>query len=312
MKIYQCIHDFEAVAHPIVTIGTFDGVHLGHQAIFSKMKEEAKKTGGETVVITFFPHPRLVLYQDSVNLKFINTREKKIERLEKIDIDHLIIIPFTKEFAQNSSEQFVTDYVVKYVHPDKVIIGYDHHFGKNREGNIQLLESLKHKFGYEVKEVPPFYVGGLPVSSTRIRNLLHTGNVKEANRMLGYEYAITGSVVRGNAIGHKIGFPTANLEIPNEYKLIAANGVYACRVLIGDRLFKGMSNIGVRPTIDHGDLTIEVNIFNFDEDIYGRKITIQFVDRLRDEKKFENLEALKAQLAKDKKHSNTILKTALF
>jgi riboflavin kinase/FMN adenylyltransferase len=300
VKIYQCIRDFEAVAHPIVTIGTFDGVHLGHQAIFSKMKEEAGRTGGETIVITFFPHPRLVLYQDSVNLKFINTREKKIERLEKIGIDHLIIIPFTKEFARNSSEQFVTDYVVKYVHPAKVIIGYDHHFGKNREGNFQLLERLKQKLGYEVEEVPPFYVDGAPVSSTRIRDLLHDGNVKEANRMLGYEYAITGKVVRGQRIGHKIGFPTANLEIPNEYKLITANGVYVCRVLLGNRILKGMGNIGVRPTIDHGDLTIEVHIFDFDEDIYDEKITIQFVDRLRDEKKFENLEALKAQLAKDK------------
>jgi len=300
LKIYQCIQDFEATARSIVTIGTFDGVHLGHQAIFSKMKEEAARTGGETVVITFFPHPRLVLYQDSVDLKFINTREKKIERLEKVGIDHLVIIPFTKEFARNSSEQFITDYVVKYVHPAKIIIGYDHHFGKNREGNIQFLEKLKHKFGYEVEEVPPFYVEDAPVSSTRIRNLLHDGNVKEANRMLGYEYAITGKVVRGQRIGHKIGYPTANLEIPNEYKLITANGVYACRVLLGDRMLKGMGNIGVRPTIDHGDLTIEVNIFDFDEDIYDEEITIQFVDRLRDEKKFEGLEALKAQLAKDK------------
>jgi len=307
LKIYQCIQDFEAVAHPIVTIGTFDGVHLGHQAIFSKMKEEAQKTGGETVVITFFPHPRLVLYQDSVNLKFINTREKKIERLEKVGIDHLIIIPFTREFAQNSSEQFITDYVVKYVHPAKVIIGYDHHFGKNREGNIELLERLKNKFGYKVEEVPPFYVDGAPVSSTRIRDLLHEGNVKDANRMLGYDYAITGEVVRGKALGRKIGYPTANLELPNEYKLIAANGVYACRVLMGERTFKGMGNIGVRPTIDHGDLTIEVNIFDFDEFIYGEKITIEFVDRLRDEKKFKDLEALKAQLAKDKELAISIL-----
>ncbi len=300
MKIYQCIQDFEAVARPIVTIGTFDGVHLGHQAIFSKMKKEAEKTGGETVVITFSPHPRLVLYKDSVNLKFINTREKKIERLEKVGIDHLIIIPFTKEFARNSSEQFIADYVVKYVHPAKVIIGYDHHFGKNREGSIRLLEGLKKQFGYEVEEVRPLYVNGAPVSSTRIRNLLHDGNVKEANRMLGYEYAITGKVVRGQRIGHKIGYPTANLEIPNEYKLITANGVYACRVLLENRILKGMGNIGVRPTIDHGDLTIEVNIFDFDEDIYGENITIQFVDRLRDEKKFKGLEELKVQLAKDK------------
>jgi riboflavin kinase/FMN adenylyltransferase len=307
LKIYQCIEDFKAVPHPIVTIGTFDGVHLGHQAIFSKMKEEARKMGGETVVITFFPHPRLVLYQDSTNLKFINTREKKIERLEKIGIDHLVIIPFTKEFARNSSEKFISDYVVKYIHPSKIIIGYDHHFGKNREGNIALLERLKAKFGYEVEEVPPYYVDGAAVSSTRIRNLLHEGNVKAANKMLGYEYAITGEVVRGKALGRKIGYPTANLELPDEYKLIAANGVYACRVLVRNQTLKGMGNIGVRPTIDHGDLTIEVNIFDFDEEIYGEKITIEFVDRLRDEKKFKDIDALKKQLAKDKEMSIKIL-----
>jgi riboflavin kinase/FMN adenylyltransferase len=300
LKIYQDIKDFQGVKNPIVTIGTFDGVHLGHQSIFSQMKKEAQRVNGETVVITFFPHPRLVLYQDSVNLKFINTREKKIERLQKSGVDHLIIIPFTKAFAQNSSEQFISDYVVKYVHPRMIIIGYDHHFGKDREGNIVLLERLKSRYGYEVQEVPPFYVDGSPVSSTRIRNLLHEGNVKEANRMLGYDYAITGEVVRGKALGRKIGYPTANIEIPDEYKLIAANGVYACRVLIGNQIYKGMGNIGVRPTIDHGDLTIEVNIFNFDQDIYGEKITIEFVDRLRDEKKFKDINALKKQLAKDK------------
>ncbi len=300
MKVYHCISDFEAVQHPIVTIGTFDGVHLGHQAIFKQMKAEANRCGGETVVITFFPHPRLVLYRDSIDLKFINTQEKKLERLQRAGIDHLIIIPFTREFSRNSSEAFISDYVVKYVHPEKVIIGYDHHFGKNREGNLELLEKVKNKYGFEVEEVPPFFVKDVAVSSTRIRNLLHEGNVREANEMLGYEYAIAGKVVHGNSIGHSIGFPTANIEIANEYKLIAANGVYACRVLVDGKIYKGMGNIGVRPTIDHGDLTIEINIFDFDKNIYGETIVIQFVDRMRDEKKFKDLNALKSQLAKDK------------
>ncbi len=307
MKIYQCISDFKDIPHPVVTIGTFDGVHLGHQSIFKKMKEEASRIGGQTVVITFFPHPRLVLYQDSTQLKFINTQEKKIERLEKSGIDHLIIIPFTKEFSKNSSEEFISNYVVKYVHPEMIIIGYDHHFGKNREGNISLLNKIKEKYHFQVSQVEPYYVDDKPVSSTRIRTLLHHGAVKEANQLLGYEYAITGKVVHGYGIGHNLGFPTANIEIPNEYKLIAANGVYACRVLINGQMYKGMGNIGVRPTIDHGNLTIEVNIFDFNQDIYNKSIMIQFVDRLRDEKKFDNLAALKAQLEIDKKSSLQIL-----
>lgn len=307
MKVYHGIQEFKPVNHPIVTIGTFDGVHLGHQAIFEQMKKEAVRLGGETVLITFSPHPRLVLYEDSRNLKFINTQAKKLDQIEKAGIDHLIIIPFTKEFAKNSSQDFIAHYVVEYVHPEMIIIGYDHHFGKNREGNIALLESLKEKYHYQVTQVSPFYVDGQPVSSTRIRNLLKSGDLSEANKMLGYEYSLTGEVIRGNSIGHKLGFPTANIKIPNEFKLIAANGVYACRALIEGKIYKGISNIGVRPTIDHGDLAIEINIFDFDKDIYGEIITIFFVSRLRDEVKFETLDALKEQLVKDREHSLSIL-----
>ena len=307
MKIYHCISDFKPIPHTVITIGTFDGVHLGHQAIFQKMRKEAHKIGGQTVVITFYPHPRLVLYQDSVHLKFINTQQKKIERLESAGIDHLIIIPFTHEFSRNTSEEFIAHYVMKYVQPEKIIIGYDHHFGKNREGNIKLLNSIKDKYHFKVEQVSPYFVEDIPVSSTRIRKLLHEGNVMKANCLLGYEYAITGKVVYGNGIGHGLGFPTANIEIASEYKLIAANGVYACRILIDHTIYKGMSNIGVRPTINHGELTIEVNIFDFNKDIYGKTIMIQFVDRLRDEQKFKDLEALKEQLRKDKEMTLRLL-----
>jgi riboflavin kinase/FMN adenylyltransferase len=307
LKVYNCIKDFKPIRNAIVTIGTFDGVHLGHQAIFSKMKEEAKKRNGATVLITFSPHPRFVLQKDSQNLKFINTYQKKLERIEKAGIDHLVVIEFTREFANNSSEDFIKDYVVKYVNPELIIIGYDHHFGKNREGNIDLLEKIKDHYGFDVIQVPPYYVDGQPVSSTRIRKLLEVGNVQEANLMLGYEYALTGKVVRGNAIGRTLGFPTANIETPKEYKLIAANGVYACRTIIKGKLYNGMSNIGVRPTIDHGELTIEIHIFDFDEDIYDETITILFVDRLRDEKKFDSLDALKEQLVKDREQSKQLL-----
>jgi len=307
VKIYNCIKDFKPVNKPVVTIGTFDGVHLGHQAIFGKMKQEAEKIGGETVVITFFPHPRIVLGLNSKNLKFINTQEKKINRIDAAGIDHLVIVSFTKQFSGLSSEDFLRDLVIQKIKPAKVIIGYDHHFGKNREGSFELLSKMGAAFGFEVEEVEAQLAGGTTVSSTKIRKLLEEGEVGQANELLGYEYSITGKVVKGQAIGHTLGFPTANIEISDEYKLIAAVGVYACRVEWMGKMYKGMSNIGFRPTIDHGELTIEVNIFDFETDIYGETITISFVERMRDEKKFDNLEALTAQLVKDKEATLKIL-----
>jgi len=307
MKIYNCIKDFKPVNNPVVTIGTFDGVHLGHQAIFKKMRREADKINGETVVITFFPHPRIVLGLDSSNLKFINTQEKKINRIDESDIDHLVIVSFTKQFARLSSEEFLRDLVIEKIKPAKVIIGYDHHFGKNREGSFELLSKMGEEFGFEVEEVEAQLAGGTTVSSTKIRTLLEEGEVQKVNELLGYEYSITGKVVKGKSIGRKLGFPTANIEIADEYKLIAAIGVYACRVHWMGRCYKGMSNIGFRPTINHGELTIEVNIFDFNKNIYDEEITISFVKRMRDEKKFESLEALTTQLVKDKKAALKIL-----
>ncbi len=303
MKIYNCIKDFEPVDNAVITIGTFDGVHLGHQAIFKKMKEEAAKINGKTVVVTFYPHPRIVLGLDSKNLKFINTQEKKINRIEEAGIDYLVIINFTKEFARLSSEEFIRDFVHEKIRPIKIITGYDHHFGKDREGSYDLLLKIGKELGFEVEKVDAVYVNDVKVSSTRIRDLLKAGKIREANSFLGYEYSITGKVVTGKSIGHDLGFPTANIEVADEYKLIAAVGVYACRVVYMGQLYKGMSNIGYRPTIDKGDLTIEVHIFHFDKQIYGEEITICFVDRMRDEKKFKNREALKAQLAKDRENA---------
>jgi riboflavin kinase/FMN adenylyltransferase len=306
MKISNCLREFEPVPNAVVTVGTFDGVHLGHRAIFDKMKAKAKEIGGETVVITFYPHPRIVLGLDSENLKFINTQEKKINRIEDAGIDHLIIIPFNKEFASLSSEEFIR-LILDKINPKVVVIGYDHHFGKGREGSFELLSEIGKKEGFEVIRVEALYMDGVPISSTKIRDLLKAGKVALANKYLGYEYSITGKVVRGQSIGHILGFPTANIEVADEYKLIAAVGVYACRVEYMGRVYKGMSNIGYRPTIDHGDLTIEVNIFDFNQQIYGEQITITFVDRLRDEKKFKDREALKAQLTKDRETALKIL-----
>ena len=300
MKIYNCINDFKPVENTVVTIGTFDGVHLGHKAIFEKMRNEALKIDGETVVITFFPHPRIVLGLDSSGLKFINTQERKINRLEEAGIDHLIIVSFTKQFAGMSSEEFIEKLVVEKIKPAKLIIGYDHHFGKNRSGSFDELQKMGKTHGFTVESVEEQKTNDYTVSSTKIRKLLNSGRVSAANKLLGYEYSITGKVVMGNQIGRTIGFPTANISIADEYKLIAAVGVYACRVTWMRKTYKGMSNIGYRPTINHGELTIEVNIFDFDEEIYDEQITIFFVDRMRNEEKFINLEALKNQLAIDK------------
>ena len=312
MKIYNCIKDFKPVNNAVVTIGTFDGVHLGHQAVFNQMKVEATKISGETVVVTFYPHPRIVLEQENSNLKFIKTQEKKIQHIEKAGIDHLIIVEFTKEFAKTTSEVFIKNLIIDIIHPKILIIGYDHQFGNNREGSFELLNRLGKQSGFDVKQVDAKNIGKTTISSTKIRDLLIQGDITVANKLLGHEYSITGKVVRGQSIGHNIGFPTANIEVSDEYKLIAAVGVYACRVHYMDETYEGMANIGFRPTIDKVNIlnvwiTIEVNIFDFNKVIYGKDITISFVKRMRDEHKFENIEALKTQLALDKINTLKIL-----
>lgn len=307
MKIHENIETFPAINNPVITIGTFDGVHIGHRAIFDKMKEEAVKIGAETVVITFFPHPRIVLGLDNSQLRFINRQNKKIELLEKAGIDHLIIIKFTKEFSLKTSDEFIKGLVIEKLKPAIIVIGYDHHFGKNREGNYHLLEVYSRQYGFKLVQVQAQIIDDITVSSSKIRKLLEAGNVKEANALLGYVYSISGKVVHGKSIGKDIGFPTANIETGDEYKLIAAVGVYACLIECRGKMYKGMSNIGFRPTIDQGDLTIEVNIFDFGQQIYDEEITIYFVERLRNEKKFESLQALVEQLHKDRKHTLSIL-----
>jgi len=307
VKTYNCIKDFSSAKNTVVTIGAFDGVHLGHQEVFKQMLNEAEKIDGETVVITFSPHPRIVLGKDNTNLKFIKTERNKLQCIENAGIDHLIIVEFTKEFASIPSDVFIKDYIVNYIHPKVFIIGHDHQFGSNREGSKDVLELLSKKYGFVVKRVEAHDIDGVTISSTKIRNLLTEGNITEANKLLGHEYSITGKVIRGQSIGHNIGFPTANIKVADEYKLIAAVGVYACRVHCLGKTYKGMSNIGHRPTIDNGDLAIEVNIFDFNSVIYGKEITISFVKRMRDEVKFENIEALKTQLALDKIEAQRIL-----
>jgi len=308
IKTYLDINEFTGAKNPVVTIGTFDGVHVGHQAIIKTMLEEARKIDGETVLVTFDPHPRVVIHPDSKNLKFITTQRRKFELLEKLGIHHLIIIKFTREFAKTSSADFIRYYLVEKIGCRKLIVGYDHHFGKNRLGDFNTMYDLGNVFGFDVERVAAQDVKNIAVSSTKIRKALEEGKIHKANSLLGYVYSITGKVVEGQKIGRKIGFPTANIEVEDVFKLIAANGVYASKIEIKGQFFNGMSNIGVRPTLNGKDLTIEVNIFDFNRDIYGETISIFFVDRIRDEKRFENLTELKKQLQRDRTIVLNILK----
>ena len=310
MNIYKNIIQARNIPNAVVTIGTFDGVHLGHQAIFKEMRRLAEAQGGETVVVTFHPHPRQVLNIGKETLRFICSTEEKLEKFEAAGIDHVVIIPFTKEFASTPSDQFIKQFILDRLHPAAIVVGYDHHFGKNRMGDWPMLCELSQQYGFQAVQVEAQYVQGVAVSSTKIRNALSVGNVKLANELLGYPYSVSGTVVVGNKIGRTLGFPTANLDIPDEYMMINNPGVYACRTEIEGKTYQAMANTGSRPTIGDraaGDFIIEVNIFDFDGDLYGKTLKVWFVDRIRDEEKFPNLEALKAQLQRDREEAKKIL-----
>ena len=298
------------IKNAVVTIGTFDGVHLGHQAIFKEMRRLAKEIDGETVVVTFYPHPRQVLAIGTERLRFICSQEEKMKKIEEFGIDNVIVIPFTKEFASTPSEVFIKDYIINHIHPAVIVVGYDHHFGKNRMGDYEMLNQLGKRYGFRTEQVEAQYVNKVSVSSTKIRNFLWTGNVKAANELLGYHYSVTGTVVQGNQIGRTLGFPTANLDIPNEYLMINNPGVYACQTVIDGKTYNAMANTGLRPTIGdraEGDFIIEVNIFDFEGDLYGKTLKVWFIDRIRDEVKFNGLEALKAQLQQDREKAKAII-----
>ncbi|MEO8148720.1 MAG: bifunctional riboflavin kinase/FAD synthetase [Bacteroidia bacterium] len=318
LKIYNSIDEFIPVNDAVVTIGTFDGVHIGHQKIISRLKEIASTINGEVVVLTFFPHPRMVLFPDDHGLQLLNTMEEKKILLEKYGVDHLIIHPFSKQFSRLSSTEFVRDILVNKIGVKKLVIGYDHHFGRNREGSFNELTDLAPIYNFEVEQIPEQDVHDVAVSSTKIRNALLDGEVHIATEFLGYEYSLTGNVAEGNKIGRELGFPTANIKVEENYKLIPANGVYAVRVEIGNsekqqttnnkqQILSGALNIGTRPTFDNGERSIEVFIFDFDKDIYGETITITFAERLREELKFPDKESLIAQMHKDVENTKLIL-----
>lgn len=300
MKIYHGIDDFVRLNYAVVTSGTFDGVHVGHQKILSRLRETAEKNGGETVVITFWPHPRLVLHPEDTSLKLLNTFEEKAALLKAQGIHHLVRIPFTKEFSQLSSEEFITQIIVNTIGTRKLVIGHDHHFGKNREGSFEQLLADGPKYGFEVEEIPRQDIDHVGVSSTKIRMALEEGDIDTATHFLGNFYSLTGRVVMGDKLGRLLGYPTANIEVDTAYKLIPADGIYAVTVDHANKRYKGMLYIGNRPTVNGVKRNIEVNLFDFAQDIYGESLTVHFHKLIRGDIKFNDLEALKAQLHLDK------------
>ncbi|MBI1780540.1 MAG: bifunctional riboflavin kinase/FAD synthetase [Sphingobacteriales bacterium] len=301
MQVHRQLSQLPVFNKAVITIGSFDGVHTGHQQIIKQLKEEAANVGGETIIITFYPHPRKVIGSSKNDFNLLTTMDEKIELLNKEGIDHLVIVPFTRDFSDQPAVSYIKDFLGSNFHPHTIIIGYDHRFGKNREGDFSLLEKYKTEFGYEVKEIPEHVLNEVIVSSSKIREAILAGDVSTATDMLGYDYFFEGLVVHGDKRGRTIGFPTANLRMEDKEKLIPGNGVYAvtCQLSTVNRQLKGMMNIGVRPTVDGLRRMIEVNLFDFDEDIYGTLMKVQIVKRLRDEKKFSGLDELKQQLQND-------------
>lgn len=320
MKVYHDIHEFQPINNAVVTIGTFDGVHLGHRKIISRLQELARKTGGETVILTFFPHPRMILHPEDQDLKLITTIQEKAQLLEEMGIDHLIITPFSRDFSNLSAEEYIREMLVNRIGTKKIVIGYDHRFGKDRSGGLAELQKFAPVYGYEVEEISEQDVNEVAVSSSRIRKALLKTEINLANKFLGYTFFITGKVIRGDQIGRTLGYPTANLFVEESYKLIPADGIYAVTVevkgLNEERGFKndvsgnsrstphssllyGMAYIGHRPTINGMTRNIEVNIFDFNQDIYGQTLQMSFHAFIRHDVKFAGLEALKQQLGRD-------------
>ena len=320
MQVYHDIADFKRLANAVVTIGTFDGVHLGHRKIINRLKEVAAQNGGETVILTFFPHPRMILHPEDQNLKLITTIAEKAALLAELGIDHLIITPFSRDFSNLAAEDYVSEILVNRIGTKKIVIGYDHRFGKDRSGGLPELQAFAPRYGFEVEEIPEQDVNDVAVSSSRIRKSLLNGEIELADQFLGYPFFITGKVIRGDQIGRTLGYPTANLFIEENYKLIPADGIYAVEVALknssGEQknpdlvntpillprspLLRGMAYIGHRPTINGMTRNIEVNIFDFDQDIYNKTLQMSSHAFIRHDVKFAGLEELTIQLGRDK------------
>lgn len=308
MKVYRKLDDFKNVKKPIVTVGTFDGVHIGHQKIISRLKEIAQQKEGESVLLTFFPHPRMVIFPENNELKLINTLDEKIELLEQFGLDHLIILPFDKSFSRITPTEYIRDFLVNKINVSTLVIGYDHRFGRNREGSLELLTELAPVYGFDVEEITAQEIDEIKVSSTKIRNAILEGSIVTASDYLNHLFTLQGNVVKGEQIGRTIGYPTANILVEEPYKIIPKNGVYVIKGLIDGIVYDGMLNVGNRPTVSkETNQTIEAHFFELNKDIYNKKIKILFIKKLRNEKKYNSIADLKIQLKKDEVASLAIL-----
>lgn len=337
MKVHYDIESLPLFHNSVITIGTFDGVHMGHRQIINKLKEEAEAIQGETVIITFHPHPRKVISSTILGIRLINTLDEKIELLEQLEIDHLVVVPFTDAFANQEAEDYVQHFLVSKFHPHTIIIGYDHRFGKERKGDYLLLEKLAPVFNYQLKEIPKHVLDEISISSTRIREALLNGKIEVADKLLGYEFFFSGTVVHGDKLGRKLGYPTANLKMTDDEKIIPHNGIYAVyaevrgqkqevgsevsgkkesfifseasgsQLTTHDSRLKGMMSIGFRPTVDGKKRVIEVNIFDFNTEIYDQVLRVYVKKYLREEIKFDSLDELVKQIDQDKVESLKVL-----
>ena len=304
MRIFKGIDELGAFKNSVVTIGTFDGAHKGHQKILSRLNDRAKETQGESILFTFYPHPRMIVFPENHNLKLLQTIDEKIESLAAFGLDNLIIYPFTKEFSRLTAFEFVRDILVEKLKVKTLVIGYDHQFGRNREGDLEFLKETAKIFDFDVEEISAEEVQEVNVSSTKIRQSLNKGNIERANEFLGRPFLCTGIVIEGKKLGRELGFPTLNIQVNNDHKILPKDGVYAVQVLIDEKNFRGMMNIGQNPTVKNSgdqEKKLEVHIFDFDKEIYGSEVKMFFHKFIRDEKTFSNLEELKSQLIKDEK-----------
>jgi len=299
VKVHHSIQNFKEKKHSsILTIGTFDGVHIGHQKIIERLNQIKDHPKDKSMILTFYPHPRRFLHHGN-EIKMLNTFDEKIQLLDKFDLDHLVVEPFTAEFSRLSALGFVRDILVNQLYIKKLVIGYDHHFGKNREGNFEQLKEYGELYGFEVEEIPAQEIENVSVSSTKIRDAIEKGEIEKANKYLGYHYLLTGDIVKGEGLGRKINFPTINLHIKEDYKLIPKAGVYIAKTILNQQTIYGIMNIGIRPTVSGKGQTIEIHLLDYQGDLYGLKMQIEVLKRLRDEQKFDSVEDLVLQIKKD-------------
>ena len=307
MRLFRDLENLPAFKNAVITIGTFDGVHLGHQKLISRINELAARYDGESIIVTFHPHPRLVIFPEDTTLKLLNTTEEKVELLSHYKVDNVVVVPFSRDFSEQDAEAYISEFLVRSFHPSHIVIGYDHRFGKNRAGDFSLLDRCKKQYGYELEAISKEMLDDIAISSSKIRHYLQEGNIALANDLLGHRYTLSGIVVKGLQNGRKLGFPTANIQVSDTNKLIPGTGIYAVRVHYNELIYNGMLSIGYNPTFDGKAQTIEVNILDFDKDIYGETLTLEFIDFIRHEKKFETIADLITAIENDKIETQKIL-----